>query len=108
VKQPEDLTDEPQRPRAGIGSLIALGLGLLVLTAVFLLPIGECRNCRDRRRDLRDWLREPVIAQYRKEHPQEVRQTQDQLDELNRNCPCFHGRVTLWSELRLLIFGNYR
>jgi hypothetical protein len=61
-------------------------------------PLWPCRYCTRERKEIKDWLSEPVLRGYLKDHPEAVDQARADLRRLDERCVnCFHGRVPFWS-----------
>jgi hypothetical protein len=89
------------------GSLAFLVIGFMLLASAILsfVPLFPCRYCSHERRELQDWLAEPVIRKYREEHPEEVAQVRAHIRQIDARCSaCFHGRVHVW---RTLMEGSH-
>jgi hypothetical protein len=109
VKQPEDLMDSPRARSGGIGILVAIVVGIVLLATLLFIPLQRCTYCGSKRKEIHDWMQEPILKKYREDHPEALLAAQADLDRIDQDClDCFHGRVTLWSELRNGSFRSHR
>jgi hypothetical protein len=73
---------------------IVLGLILGGVVLLPTLPLFPCGVCFDKRKDIRDWLKDSTVERYRQEHPEAVAAAEADLQRIDGQCDrCFHGRI---------------
>ncbi|HUR38210.1 MAG TPA: hypothetical protein VM222_01900 [Planctomycetota bacterium] len=82
---------------------IVLGLILAGATLFPTLPLFPCGVCFEKRKDVRDWLKDPTVETYRREHRETVAAAEADLQRIDDDCDwCFHGRICFLRKIGVL------
>jgi len=67
------------------------------------VPLFPCGVCFDKRKDIRDWLKDSTVETYRQEHPEAVAAAKADLQGIeDHRDGCFHGRINFLRKTRVV------